>query len=73
MKSKLNFVKGFEFSIKFGIEWDIKCPYFAKNSGVIIWSIRAKFGKKWSIARKSFTAKRFTFSLKQIWFIRKLD
>jgi hypothetical protein len=56
MKSKLNSVKRFKFSIKFGIEWYIKCPYLAKNSGKKIWSIWEKFGKKWSIARKSFTA-----------------
>jgi hypothetical protein len=31
-----------------------------------IWPIWAKVGKKWSIARKNFTALRFTFSLKQI-------
>ena len=33
MKSKLNSVKRFEFNIKFGIEWYIKCPYLAKNRG----------------------------------------
>ena len=33
MKSKLNSVKRFKFSIKFGIEWYIKCPYLAKKSG----------------------------------------
>jgi hypothetical protein len=52
--------------LKFGIEWYIKCPYLAKNSGEKIWSIWVKFGKKWSIARKSFTAGGFTFSLIQI-------
>jgi hypothetical protein len=52
MKNKLFTVKRFKFSIKFGIEWYIKCPYLAKNSGGKI----GQFGKKWSIARKSFTA-----------------
>jgi hypothetical protein len=33
VKSKLNSVKRFKFSIKLGIEWYIKCPYLAKNSG----------------------------------------
>jgi hypothetical protein len=55
MKSKLNSVKIFKLSNKFGIEWYIKCPYLAKNKEKKFWSIWAKFGKKWSIARKIFT------------------
>jgi hypothetical protein len=33
VKSKLNSVKRFRFSVKFGIKWHIECPYLAKNSG----------------------------------------
>jgi hypothetical protein len=41
----VNSVKRFKFSIKFGIEWYIKCPYLVKKSGGKNWSIWAKFGK----------------------------
>jgi hypothetical protein len=46
VKSKLNSVKIFKFSINFEKEWYIKFPYLAKNSGKKIWSIWAKFGQR---------------------------
>jgi len=56
VKSKFNSVKRFEFGIKFGIEWCIKYSYLVKNFGKKNWSNWAKLGKKWSNARKIFTA-----------------
>jgi hypothetical protein len=49
VKSKLNSVKRFEFSIKFGIKWYIKCPYLAKKSGKKI----GQFGQNWTKSGQS--------------------
>ena len=43
MKSKLNSVKRFEFSIKFGVEWCIECSYF----GEIVGKKFGQFGQNW--------------------------
>ena len=67
-KRKLNSVKSFEFSIKFGVWIWVICPYLTKIYGTKIWLICANLGKKWSNARKNFTALRFSYSFKQTLF-----